>query len=48
MTKIICPTANESGIKEEAERFINETAVVEITPEHITGKEGLEFYKLRK
>ena len=25
-----------------------ETAVVEITPEHITGKEGLEFYKLRK
>lgn len=48
MTKIICPTANKSGIKEEAERFINETAVVEITPEHITGKEGLEFYKLRK
>lgn len=48
MTKIICPTTDENGIREETERFINETAVVEITPEHITGKEGLEFYKLRK
>ena len=43
-----CVQMDDNGIKEETERFINETAVVEITPEHITGKEGLEFYKLRK
>ena len=48
MAKAICPHMDDNGIKEETERFINETAVVEITPEHITGKEGLEFYKLRK
>lgn len=48
MAKAIYPHMDDNGIKEETERFINETAVVEITPEHITGKEGLEFYKLRK
>lgn len=48
MTKAICPNMDDDGIKEETEKFINETAVIEITPEHITGKEGLEFYKLRK
>ena len=48
MAKAICPHMDDNGIKEETERFINETAVVEITPMHITGKEGLEFYKLRK
>lgn len=47
MTKIICPDMSEDKIKEEIERFSDQTAVVEITPEHITGKEGLEFYKLR-
>lgn len=48
MTKIICPNMTDDGIKEETDRFADEVAVIEITPEHITGKEGLEFYKLRK
>lgn len=41
-----CPSAVD-GIAEEVEKFLHETAVIEITPDLITGKEGLEFYKLR-
>ena len=47
MTKNICANMSEGDITQEANRFINETAMVEITPQHITGKEGLEFYRLR-
>ena len=47
MTKNICANMGEGDITQEANRFINETAMVEITPQHITGKEGLEFYRLR-
>ena len=43
----ICANMSEGDITQEANRFINETAMVEITPQHITGKEGLEFYRLR-
>ena len=47
MTRILCPDMSDDDINEEIEHFSNQTAVVEITPEHITGKEGLEFYNLR-
>lgn len=42
-----CPDAME-GIPAEIEDGIDDVAVVEITPQHITGKEGLELYKLRQ
>lgn len=40
----LCPTALD-GIDAEVEKDIDQTAVIEITPKHITGKAGLEFYK---
>lgn len=43
----VCPNALE-GIEEEIAKDIHQTAMYEVTPEHITGKEGLEFFKLRK
>lgn len=46
MTEMLCPSAID-GIEEELQKDIAHTAVIEITPLHITGKEGLEFYKLR-
>lgn len=45
MAEIICPSALD-GIETEL-KDMPHTQVIEITPEHITGKEGLEFYKLR-
>lgn len=45
MAEIICPNALD-GIEAEL-KDMPHTQVIEITPEHITGKEGLEFYKLR-
>lgn len=46
MTEMLCPNAID-GIDEEIKKDIAQTAVIEITPSHITGKEGLEFFKLR-
>lgn len=47
LAKKLCPDESIQNIIEETEKFKNQTAVVKIVPRHITGKEGLEFYKLR-
>lgn len=47
MCAALCPNVSD-GVEEEIERFIEQTAVVKITIEHMTGKEGLEFLKERE
>ena len=39
---------DENFIKEETDRFIKSLACVEITPDHITGKEAIELTKQRE
>ena len=47
MCAALCPNVSD-GIENEIEQFIEQTAVVKITIEHMTGKEGLEFLKERE
>ncbi|MCI7801039.1 pyridoxamine 5'-phosphate oxidase family protein [Eubacterium sp.] len=47
MFAALCPNVSD-GIEKEIEQFIEQTAVVKITIEHMTGKEGLEFLKERE
>lgn len=47
LAKRLCPGEDIQKILEETEKAKNLTSVVKIIPRHITGKEGLEFYKLR-
>lgn len=47
MCAALCPNVSD-GTEKEIEQFIEQTAVVKITIEHMTGKEGLEFLKERE
>lgn len=43
----LCPNV-KTGVEEEIDRFIDQTAVIKISVEHMTGKEGLEFLRERE